>query len=86
MSDIIAGKPSNIIGNPNTELILRGTKIKYQQGNRFIDLLKNNSNNQKFLHQVNSINDVKEDGIYLIGTDLFIVINDNKMKIVTEKI
>jgi hypothetical protein len=29
MSDIIAGKPSNVIGNPNTELILRGTKIKY---------------------------------------------------------
>jgi hypothetical protein len=37
----IAGKPSNTIGEKDSTLVLRGSSIKIQWGNKFIDLIKN---------------------------------------------
>jgi hypothetical protein len=54
---VIAGKNSNVIGNSDSPLILRGQGIKVQWGNKFIDLIKNGkvaSENTKLLYIVDS--------------------------------
>jgi hypothetical protein len=43
METSLFGKPTNILGVPSKELILRGTSLKFQQGSKFIDLLKTNN-------------------------------------------
>ena len=66
---VIAGKNSNVIGNSESPLILRGQGIKVQWGNKFIDLIKNgkiNVDSEKILKIADSIESVTTDGIYLI--------------------
>ena len=38
---VIAGKSSNIIGKKDLPLILQGSSVKVQWGNKFIDIIKN---------------------------------------------
>lgn len=78
---VIAGKPSNVIGEKDSTLILRGASIKIQWGNKFIDLLKNGKLNTEIpdiLHIANSEDEIKENGIYLINEQICININGNK--------
>lgn len=81
---VIAGKPSNTIGDKDSQLVLRGSSIKIQWGNKFIDLIKNgkiNYEKDKILQTEKSTDDIKADGIYLIGEQIWISINGNKMLI-----
>lgn len=78
---IIAGKPSNTFGDKDSQLILRGSSIKIQWGNKFIDVIKNGKLNTEIpsiLHSVNSEDEIKENGIYLINEQVCININGNK--------
>ena len=80
-STVIAGKPSNTFGDKDSQLILRGSSIKIQWGNKFIDVIKNGKLNTEIpsiLHSVNSEDEIKENGIYLINEQVCININGNK--------
>lgn len=81
---IIAGKVSNAIGNKDSTLILRGTSIKVQWGNKFIDLIKNgkiNSESEKILKTVQSVDDIKSDGIYLLDKSIWVNIGETKVEL-----
>jgi hypothetical protein len=65
------GKTYNTIGSTDSNFIIK-TKgdLKIQWGNKFIDLIKNGkivSNSENIFKVVESENDIKGDGIYLIG-------------------
>lgn len=77
----IAGKPSTTIGDKDSQLVLRGSSVKIQWGNKFIDLIKNgkiNCESQNILQTETSSDNIKEDGIYLVGEEIWISINGNK--------
>lgn len=77
----IAGKPSTTIGDKDSQLVLRGSSVKIQWGNKFIDLIKNgkiNCESQNILQTETSSDNIKEDGIYLVGEEIWININGNK--------
>lgn len=77
----IAGKPSNTIGDKDSQLVLRGSSVKIQWGNKFIDVIKNGKLNTEIpsiLHSVSSEDEIKENGIYLINEQVCININGNK--------
>lgn len=81
LSNNIGGKPSNIIGDASSQLILKGTSVKIQWGNKFIDIIKNgkiNTEVENILQVVNSEDDITSDGIYLIKDDIWININGVK--------
>lgn len=81
---VIAGKPSNTIGDKDSQLILRGSSVKIQWGNKFIDLIKNgkiNCENDEILQTVNSKEDITSDGIYLIKDQVWISINGTKVPV-----
>lgn len=84
VKSVIAGKNSNIVGNKDSSLILRGTSIKYQFGNKFIDIIKNgkiNIEENKILKIVSSENEMNQDGIYLIDKNIWIKIGQNSIKL-----
>ncbi len=77
----IAGKPSTTIGDKDSQLVLRGSSVKIQWGNKFIDLIKNgkiNCESQNILQTETSSDNIKEDGIYLVGEEIWINISGNK--------
>lgn len=77
----IAGKPSNTVGDKDSQLVLRGSSVKIQWGNKFIDLIRNgkiNCESQNILQTETSSDNIKEDGIYLVGEEIWISINGNK--------
>lgn len=77
----IVGKPSNTIGDKDSQLVLRGSSVKIQWGNKFIDLIKNgkvNCESQNILYTETSTDNIKENGIYLVGEEIWININGNK--------
>lgn len=81
---VIAGKNSNVIGNSESPLILRGQGIKVQWGNKFIDLIKNgkiNVDSEKILKIADSIESVTTDGIYLIEDQIWVVIDKVKTQL-----
>ena len=81
---VIAGKPSNIVGNKDSTLVLRGSSIKIQWGNKFIDLIKNgkiNVESDKILKNADSIENVSTDGIYLIKDSVWAVIGGVKVQL-----
>lgn len=81
---VIAGKNSNVIGNSESPLILRGQGIKVQWGNKFIDLIKNgkiNVDSEKILKTADSIESVTTDGIYLIEDQIWVVIDKVKTQL-----
>ena len=80
----IAGKPSNTIGDKDSQLVLRGSSIKIQWGNKFIDLIKNgkiNCDSSKILYTVSSEDEIKDNGIYLIKDQIWINIDGTKLQI-----
>ena len=65
----VAGKPSNIVGDSNSTLILRGSSLKYQFGNSFIDIIKNgklNVSSEKLIKKVTSEDEITSNGLYII--------------------
>lgn len=80
----IAGKPSNTIGEKDSTLVLRGSSIKIQWGNKFIDLIKNgkiNSDSQKLLKTADSTEELTTDGLYLVGDSVWVVIGGTKVQL-----
>lgn len=81
---VIAGKPSNTVGEKDSTLVLRGSSIKIQWGNKFIDLIKNgkiNTNTDKILKTANSVEDITSDGIYLVEDSVWAVIGGTKIQL-----
>ena len=84
---VIAGKPSNTIGDKDSTLVLRGSSVKIQWGNKFIDLVKNGkiaSGGEKILKTADSIESVVTDGVYLIEDSIWVVIDGTKIQLVGE--
>lgn len=84
MNTTIAGINSEIIGNPNRDLILSGRSVKIQWGNRYIDLLKNgkiNNSSESIFKIVNSENDIAGNGIYLLTSTQEIYISIDGIKL-----
>lgn len=80
----IAGKPSNTIGEKDSTLVLRGSSIKIQWGNKFIDLIKNgkiNSDSQKLLKTADTVEELTTDGLYLVGDSVWAVIGGTKVQL-----
>lgn len=80
----IAGKPGNTIGEKDSTLVLRGSSIKIQWGNKFIDLIKNgkiNSDSQKLLKTADSTEELTTDGLYLVGDSVWAVIGGTKVQL-----
>lgn len=80
----IAGKPSNTIGEKDSTLVLRGSSIKIQWGNKFIDLIKNgkiNSDSQKLLKTADSTEELTTDGLYLVGDSVWAIIGGTKVQL-----
>lgn len=83
-STVIAGKPSNTVGEKDSTLILRGSSVKIQWGNKFIDLIKNGKINceaGKILKTASSADTIKDDGIYLVGDQIWINIGGVKTQL-----
>lgn len=83
-STVIAGKPSNTVGEKDAVLILRGSSVKVQWGNKFIDVVKNgkiNAEYDKILKSVDSVENIKQDGVYLIDDQIWININGTKVQL-----
>lgn len=81
---VIAGKPSTTFGDKDSQLILRGSSIKVQWGNKFIDLIKNgkiNCENDQLLQSVNSQDEIIKDGIYLIKDQVWVSIGGTNLQI-----
>lgn len=81
---VIAGKPSNTVGEKDSTLVLRGRSIKIQWGNKFIDLIKNGKINvdaDKILKTADSVEGITSDGIYLVGESVWAVIGGTKIQI-----
>ena len=81
---VIAGKPSNTVGNKDSVLVLRGSSVKVQWGNKFIDLIKNgkvNAEYEKILKTAKSSDELKADGIYLIEDQIWVSINGTKVQL-----
>jgi hypothetical protein len=82
METSLFGKPSNILGVPTKELILRGSGLKFQQGSKFIDLLKNLNNSfdlNKIFKKATSLDSISENGIYLLEEKIVICIEGVKV-------
>lgn len=83
-STVIAGKPSNTVGEKDAVLILRGSSVKVQWGNKFIDVVKNgkiNAEYDKVLKSVDSVESIKQDGVYLIDDQIWVSINGTKIQL-----
>lgn len=82
---VIAGKSSEVIGNKDSTLILRGSSVKVQWGNKFIDLIKNgkiaSDNKLELFYTVDTVESIKKDGIYLIGEEVWLSINGNNINL-----
>lgn len=81
----IAGKNSNVIGEKDSPLILRGQGIKIQWGNKFIDLVKNGKINvdNNILKTVTSEEEIEQPGIYFVSEteQVWVNIEGNKINL-----
>lgn len=83
-STVIAGRPSNTVGDKDSALVLRGSSIKIQWGNKFIDLLKNGKINvevEKILKVSDSVDNITSDGVYLIEDQVWVSIEGTKIQL-----
>lgn len=84
------GKAYNTIGSTDSNFIIK-TKgdLKVQWGNKYIDVIKNGkiaSSNESIFKVVDIVEDIKGDGIYLVGGEhIYISIKDMKFKITSEE-
>lgn len=77
MSDSFLGKPTNMVGIPSKELILKGTALKFQWGNKFIEIIKNGKiNSDKILKTASNEDSVNTDGIYITDDNKLVVCVD----------
>ena len=79
------GKTYNTIGSTDSNFIIK-TKgdLKVQWGSKYIDIIKNGKINtdNKILKTASSVEDIKQDGIYLIEPDqLWVMINGTKIQL-----
>ena len=78
------GKNYQEAGSPSSPLLLRSNgEIKLQWGNKFIDLVKNgkiNSESKDYIFTVDTSDEIKANGIYLVTEDNSIWINVNDTK------
>lgn len=84
---IIAGRISNTIGEKDSTLILRGTSIKIQWGNKYIDLIKKgkiNAEYKEILKVSDNIDEETEDGIYLVNDQIWVSIGGTKIQLAGE--
>lgn len=80
----IVGKSSNVIGNKDAPLVLRGSSIKVQWGNKFIDIIKNGKINvdaQQVFKTISDESQLKQDGIYLLDNSIWVVIGGTKTQL-----
>ena len=82
------GKAFNTIGSTDSNFIIK-TKgdLKVQWGNKFIDVIKNGkiaSENPNFFKIVNSIEEIKNNGIYLVEDKSYIMIEGNLIEVTKE--
>lgn len=73
-----------IIGEKDTALILKGTSVKVQWGNKFIDIIRNGKiavDDKNIFNIIESEEQIKKDGIYLLGNDLIISISGTNVKL-----
>lgn len=86
----LLGKPTNILGTLTKELVLRGSSLKFQQGGKFIDILKKLDeleNASEIFKTTESLDSVSEDGIYVLreeGKEEKIIICSNGVKVTIE--
>lgn len=83
-STVIAGKPSNTVGDKDSTLVLRGSSVKIQWGNKFIDLIKNgkiNVEHNKILKTIDSAENIKDDGIYLVEDQVWLMLDGTKVQL-----
>ena len=78
------GKNYQEAGSSSSPLLLRSNgEIKLQWGNKFIDLVKNgkiNSESKDYIFTVDTSDEIKANGIYLVTEDSSIWINVNNTK------
>lgn len=73
-----------IIGEKDTALILKGTSIKVQWGNKFIDIIRNGKiavDDKNIFNVIESEDQIKKDGIYLLENDLIVSISGTNVKL-----
>lgn len=80
---LIAGKNSSVVGTKDTTLVLRGSSIKIQWGNKFIDLIKNGKiacESENILKVIDSADNIEKDGLYLVNSEeVWLSIEGNKV-------
>lgn len=83
------GKTYNTIGSTDSNFIIK-TKgdLKVQWGNKYIDIIKNGkiaSSGAAVIKAVDTIEDIKKDGIYLVGEDqVWVSVDGNNVNISQE--
>lgn len=81
------GKNYQEAGSSSSPLLLRSNgEIKLQWGNKFIDLVKNgkiNSESKDYIFTVDTSDEIKANGIYLVTEDssIWVNVNDTKTKL-----
>ena len=81
MSEKWFGSVYETVGSTSSDLLLKTRgQVKVQIGNKFVDLLKDDSNESIF-HNVKSTDDIDKNGIYLVENDIFIKIGDKIVQI-----
>ena len=79
------GRIYEVVGSQITDLLLKTKgEVKLQIGTKFIDLIKDGeivSQNENLFNEVNSVDEIKESGIYLCGESIYVRINDTIIKL-----
>lgn len=79
------GKNYQEVGKSSSPLLLRSNgETKIQWGNKFIDLIKDgkiNSESKEFIYTVDTVDEITDNGIYLVSEDNSIWINIEETKV-----
>lgn len=83
------GKTYNAIGTSESNFLIKTSgDFKVQQGNKFIDIIKDgkiNTESTEIFFQVETLDQIKQNGVYLVeNKDLWICINGVKFQINTK--
>lgn len=83
------GKTYNTIGTSESNFLIKTSgDFKVQQGNKFIDIIKDgkiNTESTEIFFQVETSDQIKQSGVYLVeNKDLWICINGVKFQINTK--
>lgn len=83
------GKTYNTVGTSESNFLIKTSgDFKVQQGNKFIDIIKDgkiNTESTEIFFQVETSDQIKQNGVYLVeNKDLWICINGVKFQINTK--